>query len=309
MKIKVLFFFFLLCSVISSAQDAVVRTLFTESMRPIKKDETDTSKKSWKKGGIYSINIGQGSLSNWAAGGDDFSLSINSRLNIYAFYKKGKYSWDNSLESNLGYIKATSLGSRKNDDRIDLLSKFGYSVGEKWSLSTLLNFRSQFFKGFNYPDNVKTFISDFLAPGYILFSLGMDYKPNKDISIFLSPITSRWVIVKNDTLNAKGLYGVEPGKKSVKEIGAFASVNYLKAITKTITYKARLDLFSNYKHNPQNVDLFMTNIFSAKLSKSLSVNYSLDMIYDDDARLFGPTKKSPALQVKSILGIGFVVKF
>jgi hypothetical protein len=309
MRFKILTAAFFLFTNSIIAQDAVVKSLLVESTRPIKKEEVDTSKKSWKKGGIYSINIGQGSLSNWAAGGDNFSLNISSRLNVYAFYKKGKLSWDNSLESNLGYIKATSLGGRKNDDRIDILSKYGFSVSQKWSLSTLLNFRSQFFKGYNYSDTIKKFTSEFLAPAYILFSLGMDYKPAKGLSIFLSPITSRWIIVKNDSLNSKGLYGVFPGKRSVKEVGAFASINFLNALTKTITYKSRLDLFSNYNHNPENIDLYMTNIFSAKLSKSLSVNYSLDMIYDDDVKLFGSSKISPALQIKSILGVGFVVKF
>lgn len=293
------------------AQDRTVRSLQTESNKSVKKDiiAGDTTQKVWKSGGIYSINIGQGSLSNWAAGGDEFSFSVNTVLNLFAFYKKEKHSWDNSLDLNLGYINTTSLGSRKNDDRFDVLSKYGYAVGPKWNISTLFNFRTQFFKGYNYADNVKTFTSEFLSPAYLLFSLGMDYKPNKDLSIFISPLTSRTVIVRNDTLSAKGSYGVNPDNNSISEFGAFASINYLKPINKTITYKSRLDLFSNYKNNPQNIDLFMTNIFSAKLGKTLAFNWSLDFIYDDDVRLFGPNKTSAALQVKSIIGIGVMLKF
>jgi len=293
------------------SQDRTIRSLQIESGKSIKKDiiAADTSQKKWKSGGIYSINIGQGSLSNWASGGDEFSFSVNSLLNLYAFYKKGKHSWDNSLDLNLGYINTTSLGSRKNDDRFDVLSKYGYAVGPKWNISTLFNFRTQFFRGYNYTDNIKTFTSEFLSPAYLLFSLGMDFKPNKDWSIFISPLTSRTTIVRNDTLSAKGSYGVKPGNNSVSEFGAFASINYLKPINKTITYKSRLDLFSNYKNNPQNIDLFMTNIFSAKLGKTLAFNWSLDFIYDDDVRLFGPNKTSAALQVKSIIGIGVILKF
>jgi hypothetical protein len=44
-----------------------------ETSRTIKKD-ADTSKWNWKKGGLLSMNLAQGSLSNWAAGGDNFSL-------------------------------------------------------------------------------------------------------------------------------------------------------------------------------------------------------------------------------------------
>ena len=294
---------------IASAQDQTVKKLRSESDRKIAKDPNDTIPKTWRKGGLISLNLSQGSLSNWAAGGEDFSLALNSLVSLYAFYKKGKHSWDNTFDFNLGYVKTTSLGSRKNDDRFDLLSKYGYGVTSKLSISGLFNIRSQFFKGYTYPDNVKTFSSTFMAPGYLLLGVGLDYKPNKDLSIFFSPATARWVIVRDTALSNKGLYGVEPGKKSILEFGAFASINYIKEINKALTYKGRLDLFSNYRHNVQNVDLNMSNTLSAKISKILTATWGLDLIYDDDARLFGPNKSSPALQVKSLVGIGLLVKF
>jgi hypothetical protein len=84
-------------------------------------------------------------------------------------------------------------------------------------------------------------------------------------------------------------------------------VNYNNpAIAKNISYKGRLDLFSNYGNKPQNVDIFMTNLFSFKINKFFSATYSLDMIYDDDIRLFGADKTSPGLQLKSLIGIGFL---
>src|SRR5213075_2083138 len=116
-------------------------------------------------------------------------------------------------------------------------------ISDKLSVSVLFNLRSQFFKGYTYPGNVKTFSSTFMAPGYLLLGPGLDYKPNKDLSIFFSPITARWVIVKDTALSNKGLYGVVPGKKTNLEFGAFASISYLKEINKALTYKARLELF------------------------------------------------------------------
>jgi len=292
-----------------SAQDGAVKNLQSESGKSIKKDPADTAIKIWRKGGLYSLNLSQGSLNNWAAGGDKFSLAVNSLLSLYAFYKKDKHSWDNTFDFNLGYIKTTSLGSRKNDDRFDLLLKYGYAIAPRLNVAALFNLRSQFFKGYTYPDNIKTYASNFMAPGYILLSPGLDYKPTKYLSIFLSPATARWVIVKDTALSNKGLYGVTPGKKSNFEFGAFASINYLKEFNKVLTYKGRLDLFSNYKHNPQNVDLYMTNALNVKFSKVLSATWSIDLIYDDDVRLFGPNQTSAALQVKSLVGVGLLVKF
>ena len=292
-----------------SAQDEAVNRLRSESERKIAKNPNDTIPKIWRTGGMYSLNLSQGSLSNWAAGGEDFSLALNSLLNLYGFYKKGKNSWDNTFDFNIGYVKTTSLGSRKNDDRFDLLSKYGHSISDKISASMLFNLRSQFFKGYTYPDNVKTFSSAFMSPGYLLLGAGFDYKPNKDLSIFLSPATARWVIVRDTALSNKGLHGVPPGKKSSHEFGAFASISYLKAINKVLTYKSRLDLFSNYRHNPKNIDLYMTNTLNASISKILTATWGLDLIYDDDAKLFGKNHNSPALQIRSLVGVGLLVKF
>ncbi len=293
----------------SSAQDETVKKLKSETSKDIKKDAADTSSKTWKKGGIYSLNIAQASLNNWAAGGDNFSLAVNSLLSVYAFYKKDRYSWDNTFDFNLGYVNTTSLGSRKNDDRFDLLSKYGYGLTSKLSLAGLLNIRSQFFKGYTFDNNIKNLSSNFMAPGYILLGLGLDYKPTKHLSIFVSPLTARWVIVKDTVLSNKGAYGVTPGKKSNLEFGAFATINYIKEISKNITYKGRLDLFSNYRRKPQNVDLFMSNILNVKISKVLSATWGVDLIYDDDVRLFGPNHSSAGLQVKSLVGIGLLLKF
>ena len=305
-------FFLCLCFVLPFycfSQDQTISKIKDEAGKSIKKNVEDTTDKTWKHEGLYGLNVSQGSLNNWAAGGDNFSLSVNSVFSLSFFYKKGKNSWDNSFESNFGYVKTTSLGSRKNDDRIDLLSKYGYSIGPKVNLAALFNFRSQLFKGYTYSDNVKTLSSAFLSPAYILLSPGFDFKPVKDLSIFVSPITSRWIIVKDDSLAARGLYGVDSNQHSKNEIGAFATINYIKDFNKVVSYKGRLDLLSNYKHNPQNIDVFMTNMLAVKLIKVLSVTWSVDLIYDDDVKLFGKNKNSAALQFKSLVGIGLLLKF
>ena len=305
---KIIFTSFLILLFLQiSAQDKTVKGLQAETNKTIKKVE-DTTKKLWRHGGLFSLNLSQGSLKNWSAGGDDFSLSINSFLNVFAFYKKDKYSWDNTLDVNFGYLKTTSLGARKNDDRIDLLSKYGYAFKPKLSLSGLFNFRTQMARGYNYDNNKRTLTSAFLSPAYVLISIGLDYKPTKDLSIFISPATSRWVIVHNDSLAAKGLYGVEPGKKYLNEIGAFATINYLHALNKSVGYKGRLDLFSNYQRKPGNIDVYMTNTFTTKLSKILAASWSVDLIYDDDVKLFGKNHNSAGMQFKSLVGVGLSVK-
>ena len=307
MKTPIFVLILISCFSISNAQDIVVNKLRSETSRTIKKD-ADTTHWNWKRGGLMSFNLAQGSLSNWAAGGDNFSMTVNGYFNYFFFYKKDRQSWDNNMDVNLGYVQSTSLGSRKNDDRFDFLSKYGYKVDTtgKWYLSTLFNFRSQFFDGYTYSNNIPDFSSSFLSPAYVILSVGFDYKPTDRLSMFISPLTSRSTIITNSVLAQKGIYGIPAGQHSINEIGAFATINYSNLIAKNVTYKGRLDLFSNYASNPQNVDLFMTNLFSFKINRYFSATYSLDMIYDDNIRLFGPNHTSPGLQTKSLIVIGFL---
>ncbi len=290
------------------AQDQTVTDLKEKALTE-KKLPSNDSGKIWTTGGTFTVNLGQGSQKNWAAGGDDFSFSLNSYFGLWARYKKDKISWDNSANFNYGILNTTSQGTRKNDDRIDLSSKLGYGLTRNLNVAFLGNFQSQFSKGYKYyEDAPRELLSNFLSPGYLLFSIGLDYKPVDGLSIFVSPLTSRWVFVMDDSLSAKGVYGVTPGKHVKNEIGAFASITYNKKFNDKISYSGRLDLFSNYKNHPENVDFMMNNMVSFQLSKILTANVGLDMIYDDDVKLFGPNNNSPALQIKQVMGVGFTVK-
>ncbi|HQQ99348.1 MAG TPA: DUF3078 domain-containing protein [Ferruginibacter sp.] len=202
----------LLAVLLGRAQDQTVKDLKNEAAKSIAKDPKDTVQKTWKLGGLFNLNINQGSLSNWSAGGDKFSFSINSYLNLFAFYKKNRSSWDNNLDLAFGMTNTTSLGSRKASDRIDYLSKYGYALSKKWYAAALFNLRTQFAKGYAYSKtaagkDTSTIISKSFAPAYVLLSLGFDYKPNADLSIFISPFTERWVIATDR--NIAPLFGID----------------------------------------------------------------------------------------------------
>jgi hypothetical protein len=124
------------------------------------------------------------------------------------------------------------------------------------------------------------------------------------------------------------LYGVDPGRKVRIELGAFASIKFNKDLFKNVTFQTRLDLYSNYlktksytvtgpdqllvqtqKSHPEKIDIFWTNLFVMKVNKFLNVTYNFDLIYDDDVKQFGETKKAAAAQLRSLLAIGIALKF
>ena len=311
MKKNLLLFLAMVHVNIGFSQDAGVVDLKKASEITIKKEPKDTVQLTWKKGGNFNLNINQGSLSNWSAGGDKFSFSLNSYLNLYAFYKKEKNAWDNVLDLAFGIVQTTSLGRRKSSDRIDFTSKYGYALNKHWNLSTLFNLRSQFANGYSYEkdangNETRTLTSKTFAPAYVLLSQGLDYKPISNFSLFMSPMTGRWILVSDTSLG--DFYGLAAGKKVKSELGAFLSANYTANLGKNFNYKTKLDLFSNYKQNPQNIDVYWTNVITAKITKYINFSFNVDMIYDDDTHNVDPTK-GPAPQWLQLMGIGFAYKF
>ena len=278
----------------------------------ITKDPNDTTKMTWKTGGLLSVAFNQTALSNWSAGGDKSAISLNEIGNLYAFYLDGRRSWDNFLNTQFGFANTTSLGTRKTNDLLDLTSKYGYDVGKKWFLTGLFDFRSQFAPGYNYPSaDSRVLTSDFLAPAYLLLSLGMDYKPNDNFSLFVSPATMREVFVENDSLASVGAFGVDSGKKSRFEFGAYVTINYHTNVSKTASYTGRLDLFSDYTRDPQNIAVYMTNVLNVKVTSLISMLLSVNLIYDNNIPSVKSdgTKGGPALQLQETMGIGFAYKF
>jgi hypothetical protein len=311
MKRIVISFFSLVSFYFVNAQDKSVQEMRNEAGRSITKDPNDTLVKVWKVGGVLRFTLAQAARSNWSGGGDKNSIGLGSFFSGYAYYKKGRHAWDNTIDLAYGFLNTTSLGSRKTDDRIDLLTKYGYDIGKKWYLSGLINFRTQFAPGYAYPNSKNPVLtSDFMAPGYLIVSPGLNYMPDDKFSFFISPSTLRWTFVQNDSLSAKGSYGVDSGKNVKLEFGAFSTIMYTRQISPNSVYTGRLDLFSNYEHDPQNVDVNWTNVLAVKVTGILTMSLSFTLIYDNDV----PTVKDNGTvagaspQIQELLGIGLLLK-
>ena len=255
----------------------------------------------WKFNGTFLFNINQGTLSNWATGGEQSILGINALLNYAVNFRHGKNTWDNYFDLSLGFQNATSFGKfRKIDDRIDVTSKYGHSINHHWYLGLLTNFNSQSLAGYEYTEKGDEKISNFLSPGKVILSPGLDYKTACRFSFFTSPVTVRWVLKEDADFFFEPKFGVDSARTTNTELGAFVTAKYKASFTHWVTYTGRVDLFSNYKRDPQNVDVLMNNLLTMKFTKMFATNITLDLVYDDDLK--------KRLQLKEILGVGLTVK-
>lgn len=294
---------------------SVILGQVTEGEKSLRTQSADTTL-GWKKGGIVSINLAQTSLTNWAAGGQK-SVAINGIFSRFTNFKSEKFNWDNSLDIGYGLLKQGDQGYRKTDDKIDFLSKYGRQAFKNVFYAALVNFKTQMQPGYKYEGEEKTKISNLFSPAYLLAALGLDYKPNAYFSAFVAPLTAKFTFVTDEDLSDIGAFGVIPGKKSRSEIGGYVRAIYSKAdfrneFMKNVAFTTKIDLFSNYANNPQNIDVSWETLIGMKVNKYISVSFNTHLLYDDDVKIQVPDEEKSVgslVQFKEIFGVGFSYKF
>ena len=283
---------------------------------------TDTT--YWTKGGVGTLTFSQVSLTNWAAGGDN-SVSLNGYFNVFANYARDKSLWQNDLILGYGLINQGGRGLEKTDDRINLVTQYGYKIkGDKLFWSSMLDFRTQFADGLNAEGTV---ISKFMAPGYLVVSTGIDWRPSANFSMAYSPLAGKFTFVTDQNLANQGAFGVQgaifddngniitEGSRSRSEIGSFLKMKYKQDIAENVNLETKLELFANYIDNFGNIDISLDNAIVMKVNDWLTVNWIIALIYDDDINIeeFDDNDVlvgvGPRTQFKSVFGVGLAYNF
>lgn len=205
-----LFISLLSASAVSAFADDLRNTAISEAGKAEKvtsaTTEADADSVHWKFPCNFSVNFSHAGFNkNWSAGGTN-NISYNTIIDLNANYKKNRHVWNNNLFFEYGGMFSDDFDNapffnnyRKTTDRFELFSKYGLQSNKFKSLyySALFDFKTQLTPGYEYTDTTKTQVSDLLTPANIILSLGMDFKPNKFVSVYLSPLTGRFVCVRN----------------------------------------------------------------------------------------------------------------
>ena len=262
--------------------------------------------------GTQSLTFTQTAFKNWAAGGAN-SVSGVADVGLKLVYKKDKITWETTLNAAYGltYQESDFL---KNTDKIDFLTKFGLRSSKKWDYSAMLQLKTQFYKGYkSYPPADKNnYTSKLMAPGYVITSIGMDYKPNDNFSFMLSPVSAKFTFVLDTMLSNRGDYGVTPGKKLFSEIGSLIRVTYSKKLKSQTTINSNLELFSSWLNNFGNIDMSWEFDLNVKINKWFSSKFYTKFLYDDDIKMIDPDTGvvgGPRLQFKQQFGVGISLSF
>ena len=193
--------------------------------------------KYWKTSLQTKLDLGQTSLTNWAAGGYN-TVSLKTFIDANANYSKDEMFWNNRLQLDYGFLySADKPILQKTDDRIYLESKWGYTATKNLYYSAEFSFRSQFSNTYDFPTPssradgsalpsgeeynaadwkaARVLKSGLLSPAYTNLALGLDYKPLKWLTVNFAPVTGGFVIVDDPFLRKS--YG-QPLKKEWEKV-------------------------------------------------------------------------------------------
>ncbi len=275
-----------------TAQGQETPTKNFEDTLKIKRDTT-----YWQKSFSGGVNFNQASFSNWTGGGVN-STALGVVVASRALYERGKTSWDNTGDFQLGYVNQRGTG-RKAADQLFINSVLGQKVAPKWDIFMSGTFNTFFAPGYQYdklPANTtRQQISGFFAPAQLTFAWGMAYRPNDWFSLRVSPFAPRLTFVNDDIVRvrkgADGIsrpdrtataFGVEAGKRVRTEWLALqlqAALN--KNVTDNININARYQMYANYQ-TLDAVDHRIDLIAAAKINKYLSTTLGIIALFDKD---------------------------
>ena len=265
----------------------------------------------WKLKSLYSLSGTQSSFVNWNAGGRN-NISLIGNIIASADYNKAKWNWSSDVTLAFGGIKylddVQGVDLQKTEDKIDLSSIVGMRISKRFLISLNSGFKTQFADGFTYP-NDSVAVSKFMAPGYLNLALGTDYIKDANFSVFGSPFAAKTTLVMDDSLSQLGAFGVEKGARIRHEFGAFIKLKWNSKLMKNIDMKSKIELFSNYLNNPENIDVNAELVFIFRVNSLFSATAQWNLVYDDDIKIRDKNGNiGPRTQFKSVLGIGISYK-
>lgn len=286
----------------------------------------------WDSGGEFNATFQQVGLSNWAGGGQSTIALGGVASAFWSYDDTTTRRWENSLEISYGISRiggSEDTRFTKTKDNLIYTSRYGRKLSKNWYLSGLGDLRTQIAQGFrlvqvNDSLQDERLVSSFMAPGFLIASLGLTYSPEKRkltdnsinakkkegnyFALSLSPFSGKFTFVLNEQLAENDLFNTG-GAKVRAEAGASMTLGVRRKVLDNVVFGSNLNLFAGYEEF-QNVDFNLESLLVLRVNKYIVSNISLQMIYDDDINVERDDGSiGPALQVQNAINVGFSYGF
>jgi hypothetical protein len=273
--------------------------------------------KYWTLESRSEVTITQFYRENWKRGGLN-SYSMLLRNLSSAIYSRGVSVWRTESDWRYGTHKQEGVPWIKNQDQINLLSRYSFKASPTWNYSAQFQFSSQISKNYTDANTKITYSSRFLSPARFTFSLGLEYvnTPNKNapnwINLLLSPLTYRATYVLDTTLSRN--FSVPANEHWSATFGPSAMLENKHKLTQDISLGSRLELFANIleMHEPfARVDWKVN--FDIRLTRNLTFGFETWLIFDptdlfNETTADGTIVKVRKTQFQQSLALRFVYR-
>ncbi len=259
----------------------------------------------WRKWVTFGINVSQSAFSNNWSGGGVSSLAIGGNFDYKTEYNKAPFDYVSELILQYGQVTGKGQIAHKTNDRIFFDNKIASQISKKWLFFGSLTLESQFARGYTYTTDgtPPLLISNFMAPGYVTESVGIEYKPNKVFDLRIGTGTAKQTFVLDTAVfHGQTVYGIDPGHTFKNELAFQVVTTYDKDIMQNLHLNIRYTGFIPYgRPLPLNIDHRLDVTMIAKVNRLINVNITGTGVFDNDT--------STKLQGTEGLALGVVYKF
>ena len=218
---------------------------------------------------------------NWYKGGESNYSAVGALTLELNYNDKDRFTFDNKLETKLGFQTSRSDTVHKfktNNDLLRLTSKLGLQAHKKWYYTLQLLAYTQFARGFK--SNDEFVYSDFMSPFKLNVGIGMEYKVealDKRLtgSLNFLPLSFNFTYVGRMDLAARN--GISGDHHTTEDFGSQFTADLKWQIAEQVLWKTRL--YANTSFHRMLME--WENQFELKVSKYISANLFLYPRFDD----------------------------
>ena len=280
----------------------------------LKVDLPEMSK--WSKGAKFQVHASQNYISsNWYMGGESNMAMTMYAMGYFNYDNRKGLQWDNKAEWKLGLYGMSSDSLRwlrVNEDLLRLNSKLGYKAFNKFFYTAEWDFQTSLFN--TYKSNTYIRSSGPFSPIRMSLSLGMDYKWNSVVSVFVSPLSYKLVYVadmsyKDGVLPEENIahqVGITDGTRQSNQLGALVRTDFDYDFNESIGMEVHFSFFGNYVGKIKGVEVGCEVIGNFKINRFLSAKVSLYPRYDSTTIPADGGK--PKMQFYELISLGFNYK-
>ena len=240
---------------------------------------------------------------NWYQGGSSSFAGLGIAKGQISYITE-RFTWENTGEWRVGgtTVKGDSLHKvNTTDDMLRLYTKANYRIVPTLFASVSAEIETRLLP--TYKSNSKMMKSGPFSPLRFNAALGIDWKPVKNLSVSVSPLSYKVVHVKDTARVTVTDYGLKKGQQTKHDIGSSVRVEYTWKPVREVALDVRFYTYSNYHY--VEVDLEANCDFI--INKYLSARLMVHPRYDSSVIMKGD--KHAKIQFRELLSIGFAHKF